>query len=66
MKFKDLFIPRWQHSNPEVRRKAVGRLRDTSLLKQIAEMDDHQMVRDAALAQLETLTGRQVHVSESE
>jgi hypothetical protein len=66
MKFRDLFIPRWQHSNPEVRRLAVGRLRDTSLLKQISEMDADQMVRDAALAQLETLTGQQVHVSESE
>lgn len=66
MKFKDLFIPRWQHSNPEVRRKAVGRLKDTGLLKQISEMDDHQMVRDAALAQLEALTKEQVRVSESE
>jgi hypothetical protein len=67
MKFKDLFIPRWQHSNPEVRSQAVRRLRDTSLLKQISEMDDHQMVRDAALAQLEALTGQQqVRVTESE
>lgn len=66
MKFKDLFIPRWQHSNPEVRRKAVSRLTDTSLLRQISEMDDHQMVRDAAQAQLESLTEQQVRVKESE
>jgi hypothetical protein len=66
MRFKDLFVPRWQHSNPEVRQKAVSRLRDTSLLRQISEMDDHQMVRDAAVAQLERLTDQHVRVSESE
>jgi hypothetical protein len=44
----------------------MSRLSDTSLLRQISEMDDHQMVRDAALAQLERLTNRQVRVSESE
>jgi hypothetical protein len=66
MRFRDLFVPRWQHSDPEVRQKAMSRLSDTSLLRQISEMDDHQMVRDAALAQLERLTNRQVRVSESE
>jgi hypothetical protein len=66
MKFRDLFIPKWQHSNPEVRSQAVRRLRDISLLKQISEMDEHQMVRDAALSQLEVLSGRQVRVTESE
>jgi hypothetical protein len=66
MRIRDLFVPRWQHSNPEVRARAVSRLSDTSLLRQISDMDDHQMVRDAALAQLERLTERQVRVSESE
>lgn len=66
MKFRDLFVPRWQHSNPEVRKKAVSRLCDISLLRQISELDDHQMVRDAAQAQLESLSGEQVRVSESE
>lgn len=66
MRLRDLFVPRWQHSNPEVRQKAVSRLRDTSLLRQISEMDDHQMVRDAALAQLERLTEQQVRITESE
>ena len=32
MKFQDIFVPRWQHSNPEVRIKAVNRLKDKSLL----------------------------------
>lgn len=66
MKFKDLFIPRWQHSNYEVRIKAVERLKDVSLLRQIAEMDEHQMVRDAAAAQLERLSSEHVRVTESE
>lgn len=66
MKFRDLFVPRWQHSNPEVRQKAVSRLRDTSLLKQISEMDDHQMVRDTALEQLKNLNDQIVRVTESE
>jgi exonuclease SbcC len=66
MRFRDLFVPRWQHSDPEVRKKAMSRLSDTRLLRQISEMDDDQMVRDAALEQLERLTNRQVRVSESE
>ena len=64
MKFQDLFVPRWQHSNPEVRKQAVSRLKDTKLLKQISEMDEQQMVRDAAMAQLQQLTGEQVQVTE--
>jgi hypothetical protein len=66
MKFSDLFVPRWQHSNPEVRKRAVSRLADIRRLRQISEMDDHQMVRDAALAQLERLKEQQVRVTESE
>ena len=64
MKFQDLFVPRWQHSNPEVRKQAVAKLKDPKLLKQISEMDEHQMVRDAAMAQLSQITGQQVHVTE--
>ena len=44
----------------------MSRLMDTSLLRQISEMDEHQMVRDAALAQLERLTEKKVRVSESD
>jgi hypothetical protein len=64
MKFQDLFVPRWQHSNPEVRKAAVERLRDIKLLKQIAEIDEHQSVREAALSQLNQLTDSQVQVTE--
>lgn len=63
MRFQDLFVPRWQHSNPEIRVKAVGRLKDKHLLKQIIDQDEHQMVRDAASEQLALIT-EQVRVTE--
>lgn len=66
MKFQDLFVPRWQHSNPQVRQKAVARLSDEKLLKQIAEQDEDPMVRETALAGLNERTGEQVSVSEQE
>jgi len=59
MKFRDLFIPRWQNSNPNVRTKAIERISDINLLKQISERDEHPMVRDIAadrLAKLATTT----------
>lgn len=55
MKFSDIFVPRWQNSNPNVRIKAVERLSDISLLRQIAEKDDHPMVRDIASDRLAKL-----------
>lgn len=66
MKFQDLFVPGWQHSNPEKRQRAVARLSDAKLLKQIAEQDEDPMVRETALACLNELTGQQVKVSEQE
>jgi hypothetical protein len=66
MRFQDLFVPRWQHSNPEKRQKAVARLSDIKLLKQISEHDDDPMVRKAALANYNRLAGEKVTVSEQE
>jgi hypothetical protein len=63
MKFQDLFVPRWQHSNPEVRKKAVTRLKDKKLLQQISEQDEDPMVRDIALDILNQLNDK-VRVSE--
>lgn len=63
MKFQDLFVPRWQHSNPDVRKKAVTRLKDKKLLQQISEQDEDPMVRDLALDTLNQLTNK-VRVSE--
>ena len=36
MKFSDIFVPRWQNSNPEVRERAGARLKGLNLREQIA------------------------------
>lgn len=59
MRFSDLFVPRWQHSNPMVRVKAIGRLKDIKLLGQIAEKDEDIEVREAATERLESLQVRE-------
>jgi hypothetical protein len=63
MKFQDLFVPRWQHSNPDVRKRAVGRMTDIKMLQQIAEKDDNEMVRQTAAEQLKLLN-EQVQVTQ--
>jgi len=62
MKFQDFFVPRWQHSNPDVRQKAAMRLNDQTLLRQIIEKDDDEMVRLAAQERLAGLTREKVTV----
>jgi hypothetical protein len=56
MKFQDLFIPRWRHSSPEVRARAVAKITDVGLLEQISKLDDAESVREMALARLTTLS----------
>ena len=55
MKFSDIFVPRWQNSNPEVRKKALERIKDIKLLEQISENDADPSVCQAARSQLERL-----------
>lgn len=55
MKFSDLFVPRYMHSNPEVRRQAVQRIDDAKLLQQMSEKDDDDGVRQAAANRLVTI-----------
>jgi hypothetical protein len=55
MKFRDLFVPRWLNSNPDVRCQAVLKINDAGLLAQIAEKDEAQSVRDAANQRLAIL-----------
>jgi hypothetical protein len=62
MRFQDIFVPRWQHSNPEVRIKAVHRINDKRLLMQIAEKDDDEMVCMAARDRLSEISEDQVRV----
>jgi len=62
MKFQDIFVPRWQHSNPDVRQRAVRRLSDSSLLRQIIDNDDDEMVRLTAKERLAELDSESVMV----
>ncbi len=62
MKWQDFFVPRWQNSNPEVRIKAVNRIKDKSLLMQIAEKDDDEMVCMAARDRLSELSDDKIKV----
>ncbi|MFP4350825.1 MAG: hypothetical protein ACLFQY_21250 [Desulfococcaceae bacterium] len=55
MKFSDLFVPRYMHSVPDVRIKAVGKLKDGKLLSQIAEKDENEKVRRQAAERLNDL-----------
>jgi hypothetical protein len=55
MKFSDIFVPRWQNSNSEIRKRAVERLKDIKLLEQIAENDDDPGVSQAAMVRLESI-----------
>ncbi len=52
MKFSDLFVPKYMHSNPEVRTRAVDRITDVKLLAQMAEQDEDERVRMAAQQRL--------------
>lgn len=55
MKFSDIFVPRWQNSNPEVRKRAIERLKDIKLLEQIAEIDEDPGVCQSAVSRLQSL-----------
>ena len=55
MKLSDLFVPRWQNSNPDVRTRAVMKTTDVKLLMQISEKDLDDQVRRAALKRIDDL-----------
>ena len=52
MGLKDLFKPRWQHSESHVRKEAVEGLTDQRILAQMARTDDDEEVRRAAVYKL--------------
>ena len=56
MAFKDLFLPKLAHSNPEVRKKAVQNETNTAVLQQVVKNDKDSGVVEAAKARLEELT----------
>lgn len=55
MNFKDLFVPRYLHSDPKVRMKFVKSTDDTKLLRSISEKDADEMVRKAAAERADIL-----------
>jgi hypothetical protein len=57
MKFSDLFVPKYLNSNPEVRKKFVGRSKDVHLLEQMAVKDEDEGVRSFAAERAQMLKG---------
>ncbi len=60
MKFSDLFLPKHVRSDPEVRKQAVGKMKDESLLSQIAQNDPDETVRDLATNRVSEITESRV------
>lgn len=52
MSLKDLFRPKWQHSNASIRISAVGKINDQGILFGVATGDDDSDVREAAVERL--------------
>jgi len=48
MAFRDLFLPKIAHSNPEKRKEAVREENDIGLLKRVVENDDSAEVVEMA------------------
>lgn len=55
MAFRDLFLPKIAHSNPEKRKEAVRQEKDVALLKRVIDNDDHPEVVELAKKRLEEL-----------
>ncbi len=56
MAFRDLFLPKIAHSNPDVRKKAVMGESDKALLQRVIENDKDAEVVKTAKQRLEELT----------
>ncbi|MCM2286462.1 MAG: hypothetical protein NDI81_16885 [Desulfobacula sp.] len=55
MKFSDLFVPKYVHSDPQVRMKFVAKSKDVNLLEQMAVKDGDEEVRLAAVERAKKL-----------
>lgn len=56
MAFRDLFLPKIAHSNPEVRKKAVLQESDAGLLQRVIDNDKDPEVVETAQRRLEEVT----------
>lgn len=55
MKFRDLFLPKLAHSDPEVRKKAVLKEKDINILKKVIKNDKDPKVRKIATRRIDEL-----------
>lgn len=55
MKFRDFFLPKIAHSDPEVRKTAVQKEKDPGLLKNVIKNDKDPKVRQIAEMRLKEL-----------
>jgi hypothetical protein len=56
LKFRDLFLPKIAHSDPEKRKEAVLSESDITLLKKVIENDSDPEVRQTAQSRIEELS----------
>jgi hypothetical protein len=56
MGFSDLFVPKYLHSNPNVRIKFVNKCEDCNLLEQMTQKDEDEKVVQAAKDRIRILT----------
>jgi hypothetical protein len=56
MKFSDFFVPKYVHSNPQVRIKFVNKTTDVTLLQSMVEKDQDGEVVQAARDRIKALT----------
>ncbi|MCP4023563.1 MAG: hypothetical protein GY729_17085 [Desulfobacteraceae bacterium] len=59
MKFSDLFVPKYLHSNPDVRLKFVESTDDWKLLEQIANNDQDNDVKKSAAERAQVIKEKQ-------
>jgi len=57
MKFSDLFVPKYVHSDPKVRMKLIAKSTDVNLLEQMAVKDWDANVKRAAAERAQILKG---------
>lgn len=62
MKFSDFFVPKYVHSNPDVRLKFISKTKDVNLLEQMAKKDEDEKVRMSAADRARSLKGKGVSV----
>lgn len=55
MGFSDLFVPKYLHSNPQIRIKFVNKCKDRHLLEQMTEKDEDEKVVRAAKDRIKIL-----------